>query len=117
MATKPKLTAAEWRAIQRVLPPSSGVGRPRHGDREGIAVLLHHASQRGYYTPPLQGLVGRKAAASLVVKRARWQRGGRLAGDLASRTPAMRRWKEQDLRKSKHSEDAIAMLMSYWPNS
>ena len=92
MASNPKLTEAEWRAIQAVLPSSSGIGRPRHGDREAIAALLHHASQRGYYITPLQGLVGRKQAASLVVKRARWKEAGVWPLILQAGAPAMARW-------------------------
>ena len=112
MATKPKLTAAEWRAIERVLPPSGGVGRPRHGDREGIAILLHHASQqRGYFTKPLQSLVDRKTAAALVVKRARWIAAGVWPAILEAGRPAMRRMREQELRGSISNENTIAMLM------
>ena len=40
MMIKHGLTEREWKRIATVLPPSGGVGRPRRGDREALAILF-----------------------------------------------------------------------------
>ena len=115
MLINPKLTAAEWAAIRRVLPASGGVGRPRHGDREAIAVLLYSQTQQGRFGVPLQGLVPRKVAAALVVKRARWKEAGVWPLILEAGRPAMRRLKEKELRASMSDKSDIAILMRSLP--
>ena len=81
------------------------------GDRQALAVLLYSETQMGRYGVPLQGLVPRKVAASLIVKRQRWKQAGVWPLILEAGRPAMRRLKEKELRATMSDKSDIAILM------
>lgn len=111
MAAHPYLTQREWRRIEAILPATGGVGRRRRGDREALAVLFLQQALDAtrFVKQPLQGLVGRKAAALLVVKRARWREDDTWQRLLAAGTPAIERMRTRELRRDGNS--GMAKLM------
>ena len=108
---KDGFTEREWKRIAAVLPPPGGVGRPRRGDREALAILFRAEalSRTRFVKPALQELVDRKTAAVLVVKRARWREDGIWSKLLEVGAPAIERLRERELRRYDNSDTGRLM--------
>lgn len=116
MATNPKLTAAEWRAIQRVLPPSGGVGRPRHDDRRAVTELLYFEAlaRMPFSSVTLHGLHGRSRAGFLSVKRQRWLESGTWQRVVDAGRPALSRWRRQQWRGDSDTDRVMRAIARQW---
>ena len=93
MSVEPKLTAAEWRTISAHLKPSK-TGRRRVDDRGDLAKPLFAEAR----DEPLQQLFGRRSAARLVVKRARWREADVWDAIMAAGEPTIERMKADERR-------------------
>ena len=84
----PLINAAEWRAIEPLLPPTGGPGKPRSDDRLMLSGLFYSAATKC----SLESLpAGYGNARSLRTRKQRWQTSGTLAKLMEAGQPVIAR--------------------------
>ena len=84
----PMITAAEWRKIEPLLPPTGGPGKPRSDDRLMLSGLFYSAATK-CSLESLPAAYGNPR--SLRTRKQRWEASGTLAKLMEAGAPAIER--------------------------